>query len=302
MRVRFPMLAPVRWLLVCLALSVATLVPVVASAQADQPGGIASPSALVRTGRFASAALGRSMPYRVILPDDYDASARRYPTLYLLHGLFGTFSDWESRTDIFLASRAYPLIIVMPEGENSWYTDSQGEPAQKFERYITTDLIAHIDETYRTVRSRHARAIAGLSMGGYGAIKMALKHPGQFAVAGSLSGAFDAGHDPALDTTFGEKIAVQMRAIYGPSGSATRVANDLFLLADKVESPASLPFLYFDCGSSDRFLESNRQFAALLQKKQAAYEYRETPGGHSWDYWDRQVRALLQLLAVRLPM
>jgi S-formylglutathione hydrolase FrmB len=255
---------------------------------------------LVRTGSFASEALGRTMKYRVILPDGYDAGEQRYVTLYLLHGLFGTYSDWESRTDVFSYSRPYALIIVMPEGENSWYTDSAGEPAQKFERYVATDLIAHIDDTYRTIRSRHARAVAGLSMGGYGALKLALKYPGTFVFAGSISGALAAGHDTAIDHLFGPKILQQMTAIYGPDGSETRAQNDVYRLLDKVDA-AKLPFLYLDCGTSDGFLDANRQFAQLLQKKQVAYEYRELPGSHAWDYWDRQARALLDVLAARIP-
>jgi S-formylglutathione hydrolase FrmB len=264
-----------------------------AASPADQAG-------LVRTGSFASESLGRTMKYRVILPEDYGVSERRYVTLYLLHGLFGTYSDWESRTDVFSYSRPYALIIVMPEGENSWYTDSAGEPAQKFERYIAKDLIAHIDDTYRTIRSRHARAVAGLSMGGYGALKFALKYPGQFAFAGSISGALAAGHETAIDTSFGPKIAQQMTAIYGPEGSETRAQNDVYRLLDKADA-AALPFLYLDCGTADGFLDGNRQFAQLLQNKHVAYEYRELPGSHAWDYWDRQIRALLDVLAARIP-
>lgn len=285
-----------------LALAALLAAPLHAAAQAPARAA-ASPAdhaGLVRTGSFASASLGRTMKYRVILPDAYDAGEQRYVALYLLHGLFGTYSDWESRTDVFSYSRPYALIIVMPEGENSWYTDSAGEPAQKFERYVATDLIAHIDDTYRTIRSRHARAIAGLSMGGYGAMKLALKYPGTFAFAGSISGAFAAGHETAIDHLFGPKIAQQMTTIYGPEGSETRAQNDIYRLLDKADA-AALPFLYLDCGASDEFLDSNRQFAQLLQKKHAAYEYRELPGSHAWDYWDRQVRALLDVLASRIP-
>lgn len=274
-----------------------------AQASGSAPASAARPAGLVRTESFASESLGRTMKYRVILPEDYEVSERRYVTLYLLHGLFGTFSDWETRTDVFSYSRPYALIIVMPEGENSWYTDAAGDPAQKFERYITHDLIPHIDETFRTIRSRHARAIAGLSMGGYGSLKFALKHPDTFAFAASISGALDAGHDTAIDHIFGAKIEKQMTAIYGPQGSETRAKNDVYRLLDAVgaDDVKALPYLYLDCGLSDGFLESNRLFAQQLQKKHVPYEYRELPGSHAWDYWDRQIRAVLDVLASRIP-
>ncbi len=146
----------------------------------------------LREESVQSAALGRAMKYRVLLPTDYDGSQRRYPVLYLLHGLGGDYKDWTTRTNVAEYSRTLPLIIVMPDGENSWYTNAANVPADRFEDYILTDLLADVAGKYRTINSRHGRTIAGLSMGGYGALKMALKRPGTFAVAGSFSGAFSA--------------------------------------------------------------------------------------------------------------
>lgn len=242
---------------------------------------------------FESAALGRRMSYRVILPPSYTDSLRRFPTLYLLHGLTGNYRDWESRTDVFRYSRDHEILIVMPDGEDSWYTDAQGVPAAKFESYIARDLIAEVDRTYRTIGTRHGRAIAGLSMGGYGALKFGLKYPNLFMFAGSFSGALAAGQ-ASFTGGRNEKLAKELLTIYGPPGSQTRTDNDLLLVLDKA-SVAALPFLYVDCGSDDGLLESNRAFVAALQAKKARYEYREVPGAHTWDYWDRQV---LQLLAV----
>ena len=148
----------------------------------------------LREESVQSAALGRAMKYRVLLPSDYDSSQRRYPVLYLLHGLGGDYKDWTTRTNVAEYSRTLPLIIVMPDGENSWYTNAANTPADRFEDYILTDLLTDVAGKYRTINSRHGRTIAGLSMGGYGALKMALKRPGTFAVAGSFSGAFSATH------------------------------------------------------------------------------------------------------------
>ena len=247
---------------------------------------------------FDSVSLGRRMSYRVILPPGYADSLRRYPTLYLLHGLTGNYRDWETRTDVFRYSRAFELVIVMPDGEDSWYTDSQGTPAAKFESYIARDLIADVDETYRTIATRHGRAIAGLSMGGYGALKFGLKYPRLFAFAGSFSGALGAGN---ANFTGGrnEKLAKELLTIYGPAGSQTRVDNDLVVALEKGDL-AALPFIYLDCGADDGLLEMNRAFAAALQKKKARYEYREVPGAHTWDYWDRQLPLMLAVLERKL--
>ena len=247
---------------------------------------------------FDSTALGRRMAYRVILPPGYADSLRRFPTLYLLHGLTGNYRDWESRTSVFRYSRSHEVIIVMPDGEDSWYTDSQGTPEAKFESYVARDLIADVDRTYRTIGTRHGRAIAGLSMGGYGAMKFGLKYPNLFMFAGSFSGALGAGN-AAFTGGRNEKLAKELVTIYGPPGSQTRADNDLLVLLEKA-NVAALPYLYLDCGSDDGLLESNRAFVAALQKKKARYEYREAPGAHTWDYWDRQVGPMLDVLDRKL--
>jgi putative tributyrin esterase len=252
----------------------------------------------VEDRHFESPALGRRMAYRVILPTGYADSLRRYPTLYLLHGLTGNYRDWETRTNIFRYSRAHDLIIVMPDGEDSWYTDSQGTPAAKFESYVARDLIADVDRTYRTIGTRHGRAVAGLSMGGYGALKFGLKYPNLFMFAASFSGALGAGN-AAFTGGRNEKLAKELLTIYGPAGSQTRTDNDLLAVLEKANVVA-LPFIYLDCGSDDGLLESNRAFVAALQQKKARYEYREAPGAHTWDYWDRQVGPMLDVLARKL--
>ena len=150
----------------------------------------------LREDSVDSAALGRSMKYRVLVPDEYDKSPRRYPVLYLLHGLGGDYTEWTTRSNVADYSRTLPLIIVMPDGNNAWYTNSN-EGA--YETYILNDLQADVVKKYRTINSRYGRAIAGLSMGGYGALKMALKRPALFAVAASFSGAFAATRDGELE-------------------------------------------------------------------------------------------------------
>lgn len=244
-------------------------------------------------GLLHSKSLNRDMHYRILLPRGYQTGQKRFAALYLLHGLYGDYLNWDTRTKLGQYAEPLPLIIVMPDADNSWYTNSATVPGDRFEDYIVKDLIPEIDSHYRTIRSRQSRAIAGLSMGGYGAMKFALKYPEMFAFAGSFSGAFDAPRD--LDTRvpqFREKLL----SVFGPSGHANRSANDLFFLLDRVE-PASLPYLYVQCGTQDDFLAINREFVSSLPRRKIGYEYHETPGGHSWDYWDRSAQNLLHSLS-----
>ena len=247
----------------------------------------------VQDGAFHSAALDREMKYRILLPCGYQTGSGRFPVLYLLHGLYGDYLNWDTRTSLERYAQRYELIMVMPDAGDSWYTNSATDPKDKFEDYIAKDLVAEIDGKFRTLRSRHARAIAGLSMGGYGALKIALRYHDDFAFAGSLSGALDAPQD------LGEKKPLfrdQLLKVFGPPGSVVRADNILSSLLQSV-SPKDLPYLYLACGSGDDFLPVNRNFAAQLSSRGVPYEYHETAGGHAWDYWDRSVQDLLRAVA-----
>ncbi|MFA6168268.1 MAG: alpha/beta hydrolase-fold protein [Gemmatimonadaceae bacterium] len=268
-------------------------------------------TALVRVvdDSVKSAALsGRWMKYRVLLPATYDAGARRYASLYLLHGYGGAFSNWETHTRLADHLAPYDLVIVLPEGENSYYVNATAFPAERFETYIQDDLVKDVEGKYRVMPARYARAIGGLSMGGYGALKFGLRRPAQFAVAGSMSGAVGAGRSVAATAAPSEpaspaQVAARERtnALLGPPGSPERARNDLFALVDSSDA-GKLPYLYLDCGTEDGLLDVNREFAALLLRRKAAYEYHELPGGHTWDYWDRRVVAFLDVLSRRIPM
>jgi S-formylglutathione hydrolase FrmB len=236
-----------------------------------------------------STALGRLLKYRVLLPEGYDRTAKRFPVLYLLHGLDGHYDDWSTRTEIAERARPLPLIVVMPEGGDSWYTNA-ADDSGRFEDYIVNDLVHDVETKYRVIRARYGRAIAGLSMGGYGAVKMALKHPSIFQAAGSLSGAFDA-TDPPFAALFPSHTE-EMGRIFGPPGSDTRRDNDVFVRAEQAAT-ANAPAIYVDCGEADRFLASNRRLVEILQRRGFAYEYHETAGAHAWEYWNRRVTPLL---------
>jgi S-formylglutathione hydrolase FrmB len=252
----------------------------------------------VETVRFESKLVNTTLPYNVILPADYDTSrTTRYPVLYLLHGLTGHYDDWVQRTNVADYAAGYRMIVVTPEGHDSWYI-------AKYETYILNELIPDVQQRYRTVEARYGRSIAGLSMGGYGAVKFGLKSPSQFVFAASMSGAFGV-------TRFTEREVPELwkesLKIFGVLGSETRLANDIFEIIGKLtpERINSLPYFYFDCGTEDSPLiyPYNRELAVIMFEKKIPHEFRQMPGEHSWGYWDRQVREVLKLAAekMRLP-
>jgi putative tributyrin esterase len=256
----------------------------------------------VRTEKLASTLMAREMPYRIVLPVGYSDpqnSTKRFPVVYLLHGLTGHYNNWTDKTKIAEISASQNLIIVTPEGDDGWYSDSATKPNDKYESYLVKELIPEIDKKFRTIADREHRSIAGLSMGGYGAIKFGLKYPDTFSLAGSFSGAIGAAS--ITEKEIPGAIGRSIDAIFGLGGSATRKANDPFDLirSATAERIKSFPFLYVDCGTEDFLFPNNRDFVALLLEKNVPHEYRQLPGGHNWTYWGAQVQEFLELANVR---
>ena len=250
--------------------------------------------------KIESRLMGRAMPYRVVLPSAYAGEKdTRFPVIYLLHGLTGHFDNWTDKTKLIEYAARHNYIIVTPEGNDGWYTDSPSIRADKYESYIVKELVPEIDKKFRTVAARGHRAIAGLSMGGYGSIKFGLKYPEMFSLVGSFSGALGA-------ASFNEKnagrIGKSVDAVYGSTDSESRKANDIFGLVRGLtpEKITALPFIYLDCGTEDFFFQNNRDFVGLLIEKKVPHEYRELPGKHDWVFWDSQVREFLQVADRRL--
>ena len=266
-------------------------------AVSQAPTAIAKLPANVTEAKLGSKLMGRAMPYRVILPAGYAKRAgKRYPVIYLLHGLFGSSENWTTLTKLPLYSQNYSAIIVTPEGENGWYTDSPTKPANRYEDYIVKELIPEIDAKYRTNAARGGRAIAGLSMGGYGALKYGIKYPQMFVLAGSFSGALGAASFSGGSGVM-SAIFKSIDEAFGPAGSETRRANDLFSLVRDASSEKikTFPFIYLDCGTEDFLFQNNREFVAVLNEKKVPHEFRELPGAHAWPYWDKQVIEFLRL-------
>jgi putative tributyrin esterase len=238
---------------------------------------------------FHSAALNRDMPYRAILPVSIAAN-QKLPVLYLLHGGGGGFHDWSNYSDVAgYAERG--LILVMPEGNSSYYTNSADRPQDRYEDYIVHDLIADVERRFPAATGREHRAIAGLSMGGFGAVVLALKHPHLFVFAGGLSSALDVPSRPFSIKRIGQYR--EHSSILGPWGSQSRRASDPFVLVRSAD-PAQATYLFLTCGDQEGLLPTNRRFAAMLQARHFQYEFKAVPGGHEWNQWNRNVPALMK--------
>ena len=253
-------------------------------------------SVRVETVDLNSSLMGKRVPYNVVLPPGYSRVTNRkirYPVLYLLHGWNAHYDSWLKETALATYASEHRLIIITPEGDNGWYTDSAAVPSDQNETYITRELIPDVDKRFRTVADRSGRGVAGISMGGYGALKLGLKHPEMFSFAASMSGALDVTartDDTSIMKTFGEP------------NNPIRQANDLQRLARDfpTERQTFLPYFYVDCGTEDPWLEVNREFARILSQRKIAHEYREPQGGHYWSYWDSQIRQVLRVAETKM--
>ena len=281
----------------------AAVVAACGNARAQSPVQAPQPNVQSRDGYltidFKSTLMNRTAPVNVILPVGYDQSVRRYPVLLLLHGLSGHYDNWVTDTNLVLYARKYPLIIVMPEGGDSWYTNGVAAN-DKWEDYIFKEVIPYVTAHYRTLPESDSWAVAGLSMGGYGAMKFGLKYSGKFALAASMSGALDAPTWKPEDMTGWDLVPISIHAAFGPDGAPAHNANALTTLLDQAKPP--LPFLYLDCGTEDHLLDSNRRFVELLQTKKIPHEFIERPGIHNWTEWNSQIQVVLALIAEKLHL
>jgi putative tributyrin esterase len=238
---------------------------------------------------FLSASLNRDMPYRTIVPANI-APNQKLPVLYLLHGGGGGYRDWSNYSDV-AGYAAQGLILVMPEGNSSYYTNSADRPQDRYEDYIVHDLIADVEQRLPAASGRPNRAIAGVSMGGFGAIVLALKHPDLFVFAGGLSPALDVPSRPFSIKRVGQYR--QHSSIFGPWESQGRRASDPFVLVRSAD-PATAPYFFLTCGDQEGLLLTNHRFAAMLQARHFHDEFKIAVGGHDWNQWNRNVPDLMK--------
>ncbi len=246
-----------------------------------------------------SSLIQRTVSYQAILPADYENNGKKYPVLYLLHGLFGSYQNWVELTDLKTYAEDCNFIIVLPDAGDSWYTDGAGVGTERIETFFLEEFIPAVESLYEINGQKSLRAVAGISMGGYGALKFALKRPDLFSFAGSMSGAFEAPlqHDEHHGTGW-VNMGVSISNVFGDKDSLTRPENDVFRLVRRTNSKKifEIPKLYIDCGKEDAFLNINRELVSLLEENGLDFEYKEVPGGHDWTYWNKQIKEILRIV------
>lgn len=224
-----------------------------------------------------SKSMDKLIPNIVVLPESY-APTQQYPTLYLLHGADGDYTDWLSLVpQIKDYADLYNILIVCPDGAStSWYFDSPIDESFKYETYISQELTKFIDDNYNTISHKSARAITGLSMGGHGAFYLAFKHQDLWGAAGSMSGGVDI-------RPFPNNWDLPKRLGTYENYKDFWEQNTVINLVHKLRG-GNLK-LIFDCGVDDFFYDVNNALHKKLMGENIPHDYIQRPGGHSWDYW-----------------
>ena len=220
---------------------------------------------------------------------DYDSGL---PVLYLLHGAYGDAFSWIRYSNIDRYAQDRGIAVVMASAENSFYQDLRS--GKKYKTFFTEELPVFIRNVFPVSREREKTFIAGLSMGGYGAWFLALTRPDLYAKAASMSGALDiAGLCRPFSDALGESSPFQLADSFGDIDQLAGSEYDLFALYDRAAANGTVPALYQAVGRDDFLYASNQHVRTELEKRGAALTYAEGPGGHDWDFWDREIRRIL---------
>ena len=239
----------------------------------------------------------------VLLPqrkptDPHDNYRLPFRVLYLLHGYSDDQTAWQRWTSIERYADGLNLAVVMPAAQNSFYTDMAH--GGKFFTFLTEELPTVLHELFPLSSARADTFVAGLSMGGYGAFKLALSHPDRYAAAASLSGAVDISEVVKRNNDSDNPAWLeQMQNIFGDLEKLMGSPNDLFNLAMKVSQSGSKPRLFQYCGTEDFLYQDNLRLRDFIRPLGLDYTYEETPGDHSWVHWDRMIQKVLDWLDLR---
>lgn len=254
---------------------------------------------------FISESLMRTVPVQVILPVDkltFPGMPKReekpYKTLYLLHGVFGNYMDWVSGTNIQRWAEERNLAVVMPSGDNMFYVDQEAGH-NYYGEFIGRELVEITRKMFPLSRKREDTYIAGLSMGGYGALRNGLKYHDTFSHIAGFSSAMviDGIENRTDDAPFFIESRAYAQSVFGDLGAVAGSDKDPRYLARSLrEEKEEFPKIYLTCGTEDSLLQPNREFAEYLKEQGADVTYTEGPGGHEWDFWNRSVRAVLDWL------
>lgn len=252
---------------------------------------------------FHSETLGLACSMNVILPQRTSsqiglagkAGDGRFPTLFLLHGMSDDHSIWMRRTSIERYVAPLGLAVVMPAVHRSYYSNMVH--GGRYWDFVSEELPALARSFFPLSDRREDNFVAGLSMGGYGAFKLAFACPEKFAAAASLSGALDVGgHFNAL----GEERSAEFQRIFGPVESIPSTDNDLFHLAKQLKASGKpIPSLFQCCGTDDFLYKTNLKFHNFLKGQDFDLTYLEAPGTHEWGFWDKHIQDVLNWLPLR---
>jgi len=240
-----------------------------------------------------SQVLQKAVGMNVLVPD---TGTPPFATMYLLHGLSDDYTAWMRQSRIEVHAAKYPFIVVMPDGFRNFYTTNEQGP--DYAKHVGEEIPAFVERAFSARAERGARCITGLSMGGYGALRIALGYPDRFASAVSHSGALMHGSRRVKENTAATET--EFRQVFGdnPVGSD----HDLLHLAARARRKKLLPALRLDCGTEDFLLNDNRQIHQRLTTLRVPHVYEEFPGNHNWDYWDDHVRDALAFHAQALGL
>jgi putative tributyrin esterase len=251
--------------------------------------------------KFFSEVLGFHNTMHVLLPQRTMAEmkskrAAELRTLYLLHGHSDDHTAWQRYTSIERYAETLNLAVVMPAVHLSFYNDMAH--GWKYWQFISEEVPALARDMFSLSSARKDNFVAGLSMGGYGAFKMALTHPDRFAAAASLSGALDLNEVVRVKKNEPDNKAwiEEMRTVFGDLSKVSGSRNDLFALAKKAARAAVKPRLYLCCGTEDVLYADNIRFRDFAGKLPLDLTYEEGPGEHNWAYWDKMIQNVLRWL------
>jgi putative tributyrin esterase len=253
---------------------------------------------------FYSATLHRKVPIRVILPSDAESgSGEPFKTLYLLHGLMDNCLAWTSNTRIERWAMERNLAVVMPSAENSFYVDMPygSSVFGDFGAYVGQELVAMTRKMFRLSPKREDTFIAGLSMGGFGALRNGLKYYNTFGYIACLSGAihiFEYPLDEPGRNVIGEDACFGDIRAAALTDRNPRVAAEAMFEGDKGSRDIMYPKVYIACGTEDYLLAANRGFADFLRANGVDVTYEEGPGRHDWDFWDTTIQKVLAWLPI----
>ena len=263
------------------------------------------------TVNFFSKYLLRTVTFQAILPLDKvnlhgaqvedTNSSKPLKTLYLLHGVFGNYTDWVSGTRIQRWAQDRNLAVIMPSGDNHFYVDcvSTGEEYGKF---IGEELVEFTRRMFPLSTKREDTFIGGLSMGGYGAIRNGLKYHDTFGRICALSAGFQDKEDALPPESEKNPIYTSRRsffeAINGDLSKMKGSDRDCKALVSRLRAEgAEIPEFYVCCGTEDFLLEKNRDYVSFLKDNEVKVTYEEGPGAHEWDFWDRYIEKIVKWLA-----